>query len=495
MPDQKDDNLKMADRRKAIKVLYSGDDQLKILTGRTPAGASSNFFNEATLEEVMQAVSINPTRFEQTQRISNYAYATEPNYAEMIDYLANIYLWRYYYIPIKIREKANQSEYSEIYNLMGSVIDGLNVEYIYPMILTKLLKDGVVYMYTTKDTPSKTISTFLLNAKYCSPVMTSQYGTGIFQFDVRYFDSFGLSGQDLEEVLTLFPEELVQGYREYKANIKQEKIGPNQNNYWVVLDGRYSTYVQLNDYNFPKKLSVLRSIFDYNQYRKNELEKSTSELDHVLTHKIPTYEDRLLFELPEVKELHASMSRLLSNTKRIRLLTTFGDTDIKPLQSASGVQNNTLERANEAIYYKAGMNSNVFTGSTKTSLELSIIKDASIMWKYIQQLTSFYNLAINNLYNFKGYQIEFNLIPITAYNEKDKMELLRRNAEYGIGRLEAVVASGTKQKSLQAKADLEEFLKLDEILKPLVSSHTQSGKTEEKVEESEEEITDIEEQA
>jgi hypothetical protein len=75
------------------------------------------------------------------------------------------------------------------------------------------------------------------------------------------------------------------------------------------------------------------------------------------------------------------------------------------------------------------------------------------------------------------------------------MELLRRNAEYGIGRLEAVVASGTKQKSLQAKADLEEFLKLDEILKPLVSSHTQSGKTEEKVEESEEEITDIEEQA
>ena len=495
MPEQKDDNLKMADRRKAIKALYSGDDQLKILTGRTPVGASSSFFNEANLESVLSSVSINPTGFEQIQRISNYAYATEPNYAEMIDYLANMYLWRYYYIPVKMRDRGNNADYAEIYSLMGNVVDGLNIEYIYPMILTKLLKDGVVYMYTMKDTSSKTISTFLLNAKYCSPVMMSQYGTGIFQFDVRYFDSFGLSGDDLAEVLEIFPDELAQGYRDYKQNIEKEKIGPNTNKHWVVLDGRYSTYIQLNEYNVPKKLSVLRSIFDYNQYRKNELEKSTSELDHVLTHKIPTYEDRLLFELPEVKELHASMSRLLSNTKRIRLLTTFGDTDIKPLQSASGVQNNTLERANEAIYYKAGMNSNIFTGRNKTSLELSIVKDASIMWKYIQQLTSFYNLTINNLYNFKGYQIEFNLVQIHAYNEKDKMELLRRNGEYGIGRLEAIVASGTKQRSIQAKADLEEFLKLDEILKPLVSSHTQSGKTEEKVEESEEEITDIEEQA
>jgi hypothetical protein len=92
MPEQKDDNLKMADRRKAIKALYSGDDQLKILTGRTPVGASSSFFNEANLESVLSSVSINPTGFEQIQRISNYAYATEPNYAEMIDYLANMYL-------------------------------------------------------------------------------------------------------------------------------------------------------------------------------------------------------------------------------------------------------------------------------------------------------------------------------------------------------------------------------------------------------------------
>ncbi len=66
------------------------------------------------------------------------------------------------------------------------------------------------------------------------------------------------------------------------------------------------------------------------------------------------------------------------------------------------------------------------------------------------------------------------------------METHRRNAEYGIGRLEAVVASGTKQKHISYKSKLEEFLDLDNILKPLASSHTQSGK--EALEEEPEEI-------
>lgn len=75
------------------------------------------------------------------------------------------------------------------------------------------------------------------------------------------------------------------------------------------------------------------------------------------------------------------------------------------------------------------------------------------------------------------------MLPITHYNLRDTMELYRRNAEYGIGRLESVVASGTKQKHIGPKSRLEEHLKLDEVLKPLASSHTQSQKEEPKTKE------------
>jgi len=68
------------------------------------------------------------------------------------------------------------------------------------------------------------------------------------------------------------------------------------------------------------------------------------------------------------------------------------------------------------------------------------------------------------------------MLPITHYNLREMMEIHRRNGEYGIGRLEAVVASGTKQKHILHKSRLEDFLKLDDVLQPLSSSHTQSGK-------------------
>lgn len=71
------------------------------------------------------------------------------------------------------------------------------------------------------------------------------------------------------------------------------------------------------------------------------------------------------------------------------------------------------------------------------------------------------------------------MLPMTHYNQSEMMDAYRRGGEYGLSRLEAVVASGTKQRHLASKASLEEHLNLDEILKPLSSSHTQSGKEKE----------------
>lgn len=472
----KKDNLRMADRRKTIQSLYTGDDNIRLITGRSPFPLTSTLLSETNLTRIFSQISAGNAQRKDIVDLSNYAYATEPTYSEIIDYLSNMYMWRYYYIPVAKRKTAGKAEYKEIYDLMSEIVDGLNIEMTFPMILSKLLIEGVVYLYTEKNTSSKTVNTIILNSRYCSPVMKSQYGTGIFQFDLRYFDDFGVTGEALEEILKVFPKELTEAYRDYKGSGGEAPV-PGSQKYYKILDGRYSTYINVNDYNFPKKLSVLKSILDYNQYQLNEVEKNTSELDHVLTHEIPTHEDRLLFELPEVKELHTSMSRMLAGTKRIKLLTTFGKTSILPLQAASGIQNNTLERANKAIFDKAGLNSGFFVGSTPEALRISITKDSSTIWNYIQKIINFYNLTINNLYNFKGYQIELTMLPITHYNQNEDLELYRRNAEFGIGKIEAIIASGIKQKHIQSKYTLEEFLDLDEILKPLSSAHTQSGNT------------------
>lgn len=470
------ESLNMADRRKQIDKLYDGsDDSLRRIFDKSSGSAIGNKYNEDYLDRLFKAVGSDALDRDLLNRITNYAYATDPNFSSIIDYFANMYLYRYYYVPVKMRKNAEENDYPEVYNLMSEVIDGMSIETIFPMILTKLFTEGAVYLYTVRNRPSKTVSTLILNSEYCRPVMKSQYGTGIFQFSLKYFDDLVLYGEEIQGVLELFPEELVKAYEAYKDPTTK----PNRSYEWITLDGRYSTYINANEYSFPTLTSVIKSLFDYEQYRKNEVERSNAQLDTIMTHKIPSYENRLLFELPEVKSLHKSMSKILGQNKRTRLITTFGDVQLHPVQEQGKISNEAVKMGHEAIFRASGLNSNAFNGTIKESLDISLKKDQSTIWKYVQQLVNFYNLTINHLYSFRGYQIELTMLPITHYNAMEMMEIHRRNAEYGIGRLEAVVASGTKQKHISYKSKLEEYLELSTILKPLASSHTQSGNTEE----------------
>lgn len=462
-------NLNMADRRKQIERLYDGSEEsLRRIFDKASGRKIGKRYNEEYLNKLIDAVGSEALKKDELIDLTNHAYATDPNFANIIDYLSNMFLWRHYYIPVKMRKNAEDVDYSAVYQLMTEIVDGMSIEVTFPMILTKLFKEGEVYLYTVRNRASKTVSTIILNSEFCRPVMTSQYGTGIFQFNLKYFENLVLYGQELEDVLYLFPEEIVNAWLEYREKKRLNKF--------VILDGRYSTYLSVNDYGFPTSLSILKSLFDFEKYRNNEVERSSAQLDTIITHKIPAYENRLLFELSEVRALHKSMSKILGQNKRTKLMTTFGDVSIHPMQEAPKASNDSLKMAHDAIYRSAGLNNMLFTGQTKESLETSLNRDQATVWKYVQQLVNFYNLTINHLYSFRGYQIELNMLPITYYNQKEMMEIHRRNGEYGIGRLEAVVASGTKQKHILHKAKLEDFLNLSDILQPLSSSHTQSGK-------------------
>lgn len=88
-------------------------------------------------------------------------------------------------------------------------------------------------------------------------------------------------------------------------------------------------------------------------------------------------------------------------------------------------------------------------------------------------MVNFYNLTINNSFNFKGYQCDLTILPITVYNENDKILLYKEGATLGVTKLEYIVSTGVKQINLESKFNLEDFLKLDQ-LKPLSTSYTQN---------------------
>ena len=101
-------------------------------------------------------------------------------------------------------------------------------------------------------------------------------------------------------------------------------------------------------------------------------------------------------------------------------------------------------------------------------------------------------MTFNNLINFKPYQCQINLLPISVQCESDDVHRYIEYAGAGIGRLQAAVATGMKQRNLYANYELEEFLDLDNILKPLQSMYTSSYRVNQKNQDSKEEDKDSE---
>jgi hypothetical protein len=229
----------------------------------------------------------------------------------------------------------------------------------------------------------------------------------------------------------------------------------------------------MNDAGFPSLLSVFYDIIDYKTYKLNELDKSTNKLERLVSQEIDLEKTGL--ELPEVEFLHDSMAGAICENKGTTLVTTVGKLAVHQLQEDEGVKNEALVEAYNSVFSNAGLNYNLFNGSIAESLDVSSKKDHTLVWNFIEKIMSFYNLAINNIKNFKSFQLSLRFLPISAYNAKEELQNYHSNAEYGVGLLDFVVASGIKQIDLDATLELEEYLDLQTRLVPLSSSHTTSS--------------------
>ena len=145
-----------------------------------------------------------------------------------------------------------------------------------------------------------------------------------------------------------------------------------------------------------------------------------------------------------------------------------------PAKTNDTVENQVLTKAFKAIFQNAGFNSGIFTSDSVTALKYSLIRDRSNVWKYVQGLASFYSIAINNCFEFKTYQADIDILPISPYTYEDDIKIYKDNATLGVGKVDYLIASGIKQKNIEDVLNLEEKLHLDRIT-PMQTSYTQTA--------------------
>ena len=406
-------------------------------------------------------------------KLSKEIFATNPIYANVINYLSNMYMWRYKVTPHKtfkkskaqLRKKLVGDDFELIYDEMLEAVDGLSIETKFPALLSMLFIEGAVFFTTFRDEESITLDTLILPNKYCRKIAETQYGTAIIEFNYSYFNDLGLSEQELTEYLKSFPKDFAKGYKKYKANSNEQ---------WQQLDPHFSSGVLLNENEIPTYLYILGGILDYEKYQDNELERNENLLKYIVVQTMPIYQDKLVFEMDEVDALHKSLKNKIEKSDKVNLMTTFGDTKVLKVSENDTVANEVLSKAFKAIFNNAGFNSSIFTAESVEALKMSLIRDKGMVWRYVNAFLNFYSIAINNWFDFKGYEADIAILPISPYTYADDIKIYKDNATLGVGKLDYIIASGIKQRSIQDNFTLEKFLKLDDIT-PMQTSYTQTA--------------------
>lgn len=468
-------------KRKTVEPLYDNLKRTKAFLGLTNQTGDftdlSTFYNGSYLDPYFRKIGTNNAN---CIKLSNSLYATNRIYQEMLDYLATIYYFRYVVVPRPVKNKKAADfadfSYEKIYKQMVEIVEGMSIETTFPKLLLNIFKNGQLFLYVSGSKKSQTLATIILPPERCRATIMTQYGTTQIEFNFKFFDEVANSDEKRERLFTIFPPEFRELYEIYKSS-NEFRDG------WVPLNPKCSTCISTNEYGFPTFLSAFYDIIDYKNYKLNEMDKNTNGLERIIAQEVDMQDG---LDLAEIKDLHDSMADSVSQNGSI-LITTPGKIAVHQIQEQDSQENKVLSNAYKSIYDNAGFNNALFSNDSDDALKYSLQRDLSFVWQYVEQLTTFYNLAINNIFNFHAYQASIRILPISPYNEQEKTEMYHQNATLGIGIVDTIVASGIKQVDIDATLELEQFLDLHNRLTPLQSSHTQSLSTADEQENKEDE--------
>lgn len=463
-------------KRKALASSYTSLNNVYNYFNSNRGGVSSTLdltriTNGSQIDEYFRNIG---SKNDRCIALSNALYDSNKIYASLLDYLSNMFYFRYTVVPrrVKTKKEVTEEDFRKYYDLMLEYVDGVNVQTVFPELLLKLFKQGQIFITVAGHSTSKAVSTMILPNKYCKPTFQTQYGTMEFKFDFSFFDDLGLNAEDLATLLERFPDEFAERYLAYKN-------GKSDDYRWQTLDPRFSACIQLNEEGFPSYLAAFYDIIDYKTYKLNELDRNTNLLERLVIQEIDMEHTGL--DMTEVQELHDSMADVICSSPGTTLVTTVGKVAVEPLQEQIGEKNEVLQNSFKSIFSNAGLNDAIFTG--EATIDVNLKRDLTYVWKFVQKLEAFYNLALNNVKSFGPFQLSLKILDLSPYNETDRLTALHQSATLGVGVLDYIVAMGTKQVDLEATIELEEFLDLTSRLVPLQSSHTQSSTVSEDKEE------------
>lgn len=411
------------------------------------------------------------------RELSRHFFRISGTYSRAAYYMAWLPTYDSLVVPVVLKDTISKERVmSEMVSTLN-FLEKLNIKTTLKEIALDVIVDGIYYGYLRTNASNAVLQK--LPTDFCRTKYKIN-GFPVVEFDVRYFDrKFPMDNVKLK-VLNSFPREVVEGYAEYKrGNIEPSYEGIKEEfGAWIPLDPDAGIAFYFDEAHRPLLSNAFFAILDVLEMKDIEKAKAEEMLYNLIIQKVPiTKEGEFIFDMDEAKAMHANAAGIFKTTNKTDVLTTFADIDMLNLNESETAAVD-LDSWKKDIYSDLGISSQLFSTEGNLALEKSLMVDESLVFYLVEKFDSWFNQVISQKFNRAPtkYYFKFWIPPITHNNRMEMSKHYKELATLGYSKFLPALALGQSQLVMMATASFEnEILELNNIMKPLQSSHTASA--------------------
>lgn len=428
-------------------------EQTKLLA---PKASSLGKYN---LEQILKYLSDPANNETNLQKASRALYNLSPHYRRLVDYFANLLTWSYIVTPLNYDDtKSTQNKaFARNYRKAVGFCERLNVQNTMFTIMLDVVREGIYFGVLWERRESVHIQKF--SPENCKIQYISE-GAYSFAYDMSKVS---------ESTLNAYPPQFADMLAAYKAGANKWQVVPEE--IAVCLKADFSNV----EYAIPMFAAAMVELFNIQDARTLQNVSSILRNYKMLAGKIPVDGDGN----PVIpKKLIDEYYNAIKNVVGDRIGIAFTPFDLEAIEfqkQDDGFEQGAIKTAVNNFWQSAGTSGLLHGMSDKTTgtTKLALKNDEALLLPLMGQAERLINRLLG--YRTTGVRFKITFLPITAYNREEYVKQYKESATYGIGKLMYCAALGIPQSELLAMASVEDMIQLDKFLKPLISSHTISG--------------------
>ena len=441
-------------------------------------------YDAKTINRIMEV----PSQYkEELLRISMYFYLRVQEYKGIIEYKSNMLPYSYVVRPYDVDDKFDEKAYMR--NLQ--FVKDYNVAEKFGKATKKLVRDDVYFAYELSDESGRNYLWKELPSDYCTILGRDRFGTYRVGFNMAYFDVYP---EDVDK----FPTEFKEKYADYQGKKKNGKSKNILNNIRSINSNfdEYKFYELDNDkalaFKFDESVDFVLPYFSgmfldlirLSELKDVEILSAISDNYKLIHQQVPMLketgqEDSFAISGEYLEEFHKNLRDNVP--EGIGVATTpMPVTGITLKSNVGSQEENIVTKHVSNLLTQSGTSSLMFNGGSTSALGLNknIQMDENTLFKLLRQYELFMTKRLF-LYNKRTHKSHLQFLDHTYYNTEELFNRYLKAGQYGMMPIfEIASVVGTEQVDFINNVNLLDKLGIMEKMKPMVSSHTQDGSSE-----------------